>query len=325
MRRLANLLMGLGLALAAPAMAEPIAEEAPPPELTAKVAAMTAAAEAGGRGAFPAEMVSDPLLTTHTLYRPRDLRAATRRGKLPIVAWGNGACINYGNRFRYFLTDLASHGYLILAIGPRGPQVVEWKVSLDANNPEPTNERPPRSFAAQMNDAIDWALAENARRGSPYYRRLDPKAIAVIGQSCGGLQTIAAAADRRVTTAVVLNSGTFPEGRRPLAGTGDAVKASLRRIRVPTAWISGDETDNAHSNSNDDFAAFSNAPALRAWHRGTGHSSHYRELHGGLFAPVVVQWLDWQLKRRKAAATTFTGPDCTLCKEPGWVVQTKGF
>ena len=320
-------ILALLLALAAPLtlFAQPIADQAPPADLAEKVRVMTEAAAAGGRGAFPAEMVSDPLLPTHTLYRPRDLAAATRRAKLPIIAWGNGACANYGNRFRYFLTELASHGYLILAIGPRGPQVVEWKVSLDPANPQPASERLPGSYAAQLTDAIDWALAENARRGGPYYRRLDPKAVAVMGQSCGGLQTISAAADRRVATAVVLNSGTFPADRRPLAGTGDATKASLRRIRVPTAWISGDESDNAHANSNADFAAFTNAPALHAWHRGTGHSVHYREPHGGLFAPVVAAWLDWRLKRNGSAARTFTGPDCSLCKEPGWTVETKGF
>jgi dienelactone hydrolase len=323
MRRVITVLLGLAASITA--QAQPITDEAPPAEIAAKVAAMTAAAEAGGRGAFPADMVVDASLPTHTLYRPRDLAAATRRGKLPIIAWGNGACANYGNRFRYMLTDIASHGYLILAIGPRGPQVVEWKVSLDPANPLPTSERLPGSYAAQQIDAIDWALAENARKGSPYYNRLDTKAIAVMGQSCGGLQTISSAADRRVKTAVVLNSGTFPEGRRPLLGTGDAIKASLRRIRVPTAWISGDESDSAYVNSNDDYAAFANAPALRAWHKGTGHSSHYREVHGGLFGPVVVQWLDWQLKRRKAAASTFTGHDCSLCKAAGWTVQTKGF
>ncbi len=323
MRKVISFLMGL--AASASAIAQTIPDEAPPPDLAGKVAAMTAAAEAGGRGAFPAEMVSDASLPTHTLYRPRDLAAATRHGKLPIVAWGNGACANYGNRFRYMLTDIASHGYLILAIGPRGPQVVEWKVSLDAPGAPPPADRLPGSYAAQQIDAIDWAVAENARKGSPYYNRLDTRAIAVMGQSCGGLQTIASASDRRVKTAVVLNSGTFPADRKPLLGTGDANKASLRRIHVPTAWISGDESDQAFPNSNDDYAAFSNAPALRAWHKGTGHSSHYREVHGGLFGPVVVQWLDWQLKRRKAAASTFTGPDCSLCKADGWVVQTTGF
>jgi dienelactone hydrolase len=312
-------------AASAAAHAQIISDEAPPADLAEKVSVMTATAEAGGRGAFKADMVSDPALPTHTLYRPRDLAAATRKAKLPIIAWGNGACTNYGNRFRYMLTDIASHGYLILAIGPRGPQVVEWKVSLDANNTTPTSERLPGSYAAQQIDAIDWAVAENNRKGSPYYRRLDTKAIAVMGQSCGGLQTISSAADPRVTTAVVLNSGTFPADRKPLLGTGDANKASLRRIRVPTAWISGDESDQAFPNSNADYAAFTNAPALRAYHKGTGHSSHYREVHGGLFGPVVVQWLDWQLKRKTGAGKTFTGPDCSLCKADGWVVESKGF
>ncbi len=315
----------LAMVIAAPLAAQALIDEAPPPELAAKVATATAAAEAGGLGPFPAEMVADATLPTHTLYRPRDLGAAARRGRLPIVAWGNGACANYGNRFRYFLTELASQGYLVLAVGPIAPQVAEWKVSLDPANPLPPSERLPGSYAAQLTDAIDWAIAENGRRGSAYYRKLDTSAIAVMGQSCGGLQAISAAADRRVTTAVVLNSGTFPADRRPLAGTGDATKASLARIHVPTAWISGDESDNAFPNARDDYAAFVTAPALRAWQRGTGHSAHWREPRGGPFTPVVTAWLDWQLKHRRAAAATFTGPDCSLCRADGWTVETKGF
>lgn len=317
MRKSLTLLLGLTLATAALGQ-----NAAPPPDQAAKVAAMTAAAEAGGRGPFKAEMVNDPRLPTHTLYRPRELRAA---GKLPIIAFGNGACVNVGNRFRYFLTEIASHGYFILAIGQRGPQSAEWQVSLDPDNPLPPSERLPATTAAQLTDAIDWALAENARRGSPYYNRLDPRKIAVMGQSCGGLQAVSAGADRRVGSVVVLNSGTFAPDRKWLLGTGDANKESLRRIHAPTAWISGDETDQAFPNSNADYAAFTNAPALRAWHRGTGHSTHYREPHGGLFSPVVVEWLDWTLKHRATAARTFTGPACTLCKEEGWNVQTKGF
>ena len=321
-----NRLFGLlALALAAPLAGQALVDEAPPPELAAKVATATAAAEAGGLGAFPAEMVSDASLPTHTIYRPRDLAGAARQGRLPIVAWGNGACANYGNRFRYFLTEIASQGYLVVAVGPIAPQVAEWKVSLDPAGAPPPADRAPGSYAAQLTDAIDWALAENNRRGSAYYHRLDPTAIAVMGQSCGGLQAISAAADRRVTAAVVLNSGTFAEGRRPLLGTGDAIKASLRRIHVPTAWISGDESDQAYPNANADYAAFTTAPALRAWQRGIGHSAHWREPHGGPFTPVVAAWLDWQLKHRRASAATFTGPDCSLCRAEGWTVESKGF
>jgi pimeloyl-ACP methyl ester carboxylesterase len=306
------------------ASAQTAPDEAPPAELAAKVAAMTAAAEAGGEGPFKAEMVTDPGLPTHTIYRPRDMAAASRRGRLPILAWGNGACTNMGNRFRYFLTEIASSGYVVIAVGPLGPRSAEWKVSMTPPGAPPPPARAPQSFSAQLTDAIDWALAENNRRGSPYYHRLDASAIAVAGQSCGGLQAVSAAADRRVKTAMVLNSGTFPDGTAPLGGTGDANKASLNRIHVPVAWISGDDSDIAHKNAGGDFAAFSTAPALWAWHSGTGHSEHYREVHGGLFTPVATAWLDWQLKGSRTAGAMFTGADCRLCKAPGWNVQTKG-
>jgi dienelactone hydrolase len=305
--------------------AQTLVEEVPPAELTAKVAEANAALDAGGAGPFKAEMVADPSLPTHTLYRPRNLAAAAKRGKLPILVWGNGACVNIGNRFRYFLTEVASNGYLVLAIGPAGPRTAEWKVDITPDTGEPRRARVARSFSAQMGDAIDWAIAENGRKGSAYYHRLDVNAVAVAGQSCGGLQAISAAADRRVKTLLVLNSGTFPEGTPPISGTGDAIKASLRRIHGPVLWMSGDPSDTAHVNANADFEVFTNAPAIRAWHAGTGHSVHWREPRGGLMTQPVIDWLDWQLKGSIAARATFVGAGCKLCREPGWTVRAKGF
>lgn len=216
-----------------------------------------------------------------------------RGGKLPIIAWGNGACANIGNRFRYFLTEVASHGYLVVAVGPKGAQYTEWKADLSPPGSPPPAERPPASWALQLRDGVDWAVAENARKGSPYFGRLDTRAVGVMGQSCGGLQAIAEAAiDPRVKTLVVLNSGTYPDGTKPLAGTADANKGYLKRIRMPVAWISGDSSDVAFPNVNADFAAFTAGPALRAFKKGVGHSAHWREPHGGPFTPVVVDWLD---------------------------------
>ena len=310
--------------LAMPALAQQAAEEAPPADIAQRVALATRQAEAGGAGPFPAEMVSEASLPTHTIYRPRDMAAATAKGPIPVIAWGNGACTNVGNRFRYFLTEIASRGYVVVAVGPRGPSTMEWKVNLPQAADVPPEKRMPGSFAAQLVDAIDWAVAENARAGSPYQGRLDVSAIAVMGQSCGGLQAISAAADRRVRTAVILNSGTFPEGTPPLAGTGDAIRASLARLRGPTLWLSGDETDVAHRNAAGDFAAVTAVPAVWAWHHGTGHSEHFREPRGGLFVPVVADWLDWQLKGQVGRAASFVGQGCGLCSQPGWEVSTKG-
>src|SRR5262249_51134821 len=70
-----------------------------------------------GTGAFPATMEQDPGLPTHTVYRPKDL-SKLQGQKLPIIAWGNGACVNNGTSYRNFLTEIASHGFLAIAIGP---------------------------------------------------------------------------------------------------------------------------------------------------------------------------------------------------------------
>jgi dienelactone hydrolase len=64
-----------------------------------------------------------------------------------------------------------------------------------------------RSTSSQMTDAIDWAIAQNNDKASPYYGKLDVKEIAVSGMSCGGLQALEAAPDPRVTTTVICNSG----------------------------------------------------------------------------------------------------------------------
>ena len=74
--------------------------------------------EDGGTGPYPALMVTDKTLTTHTVFRPQDLSAFGGTRKLPIVAWGNGACANSPWEHVNFLSEVASHGFLVIAIGP---------------------------------------------------------------------------------------------------------------------------------------------------------------------------------------------------------------
>ena len=50
--------------------------------------------EDGGTGPLKALMGSDESLPTHTVFRPKDLSHGTNNVRLPIVAWGNGACAN---------------------------------------------------------------------------------------------------------------------------------------------------------------------------------------------------------------------------------------
>jgi dienelactone hydrolase len=277
-----------------------------------------------GSGPYKAVMAPAPGLATHTLYRPADMAAVT--GKLPIVAWGEGACANEGNRFRWFLSEIASHGYLILAVGPIGsPDKELWR----ADAPQPAVGAPPQALppppthSAQLIDAINWAIAENDRVGGPYFHRLDTGKIAVMGMSCGGAQAIEASADPRVSTSVMWNSGLFP-GETTMGGGKALTKDDLKLIHAPVAYISGDESDVAFVNANDDFQRLDRVPAFRAYRKMTGHGGTYGEANGGDFGKVAVAWLNWRLKGEAGAGRMFSGPQCGLCTNPAWTVQRKG-
>ena len=276
-----------------------------------------------GTGPYKAVMEPAPGLATHTLYRPADLGAV--RGKLPIIAWGEGACANEGNRFRWFLSEIASHGYLILAVGPIGaPDKEIWRQNAPqpAVGGPPPKLPPPATHSSQLVDAINWAVAENDRTGSPFFHRLDTGKVAVMGMSCGGAQAIEVSADPRVTTSVIWNSGLFP-GETTMGGGKTLTKDDLKLIHAPIAYISGDSSDVAFVNANDDFAHINQVPAFRAYRKATGHGGTYGEANGGDFGKVGVAWLNWRLKGDATAARMFLGPHCGLCTDPKWVVEQK--
>lgn len=281
-----------------------------------------------GSGPYPAIMETAPGLPTHTLYRPADLGAT---GKLPVVAWGNGACLNMGNSFRWFLSDIASYGYLVIAVGPIVTTLPQFPPESMAPIPPVAASvtaqgamklPPPATHSSQLIDAINWASAESERRGSPFYHRLDTHNIAVMGQSCGGVQAIEASADPRVRTTVVWNSGLFPQPTA-MAGGKTLTKEDLKLLHGPTAYISGDAEDIAFVNANDDFDHIGKLPILRAYGRGITHAGTYNARNGGEFAGIAVGWLNWQLKGDTRAAKNFVGPDCGLCVNPHWVVRSK--
>ena len=304
--------IGLLMAAAAPISAPAQYITTPPPDSAVL-----------GTGPYKAVMEPAPGLATHTIYRPADLAAV--RGKLPIIAWGEGACANEGNRFRWFLSEIASHGYLVVAVGPIGPADKEiWLQNAPQPQPggAPLKLPPPATHSSQLIDAINWASAENARPGSPFFHRLDPGRVAVMGMSCGGAQAIEASADPRVSTSVIWNSGLFP-GETTMGGGKTLTKEDLKLIHAPIAYISGDASDVAFLNANDDFDHLGQLPAFRAYRKLTGHGGTYGEANGGDFGKVGVAWLDWRLKGDAAAGRMFVGPGCGLCTDPKWVVRKK--
>ena len=71
------------------------------------------AADPAGSGPEPAIVYSDEALPTHTIYRPESLE-----DRYPVVLWGNGSCVNSNFGYREFLAEIASHGFIVAAIGP---------------------------------------------------------------------------------------------------------------------------------------------------------------------------------------------------------------
>ena len=307
-----SLALVLTLALCGAAAAQPAS---PPPDMLAPPS-NAPPPKAVALGPYAVTVESDPSLPTHTIYRPTDLRAFAG-GKLPIVAWGNGGCINAGLMFKNFLTEIASHGFLVVAIGP-----------IDAPLPNfgprpagaPVSIQPPATHDSQLIDAIDWAIAQNGKPGR-YHGVPDASAVAVMGQSCGGLQAIAVGGDPRIKTVVIWNSGVFnsANGLPMLSG---ATKASLAQIHAPMAYFIGGPTDIAYANAEDDFKRLQAIPVFKG-ELNVGHGGTYNQPNGGWFGEVGAAWLQWRLKGDKQAGKLFDGPRCGLCVDPAWTVEKK--
>jgi hypothetical protein len=263
--------------------------------------------EDGGNGEYKAIMISEPSLATHTVFRPQDLSVFGKKNKLPVIAWGNGACANSPWEHVNFLNEVASHGFLVIAIGPM---------------PEEGEQGGGRSQSSQLSDAIDWAIAQNSDKESPYYKKIDVENIAVSGMSCGGLQTLEMAPDPRVTTVVVCNSGVLPTPNGGMPGMPALEKEDLKKLHTPTLYLLGGETDIAYNNGMDDYKRISHVPVFVA-NLDVGHGGTYREPHGGEFAIVATAWYQWQMKDDKEASKMFVGDDCGLCNDDEWKFESK--
>ncbi len=281
-----------------------------------------------GEGPFPAVMEQDAGLPTHTVYHPQDL-AALKVQKLPIIAWGEGGCSNNGAFYKNFLSEISSYGFLVIATGP--PQAPQPRPAANAGAPAAGRGRGnaggggPATKASQLIDAINWALAENGRKDSHFYNRLDTTKIAVMGHSCGGIQALAVGDDGRIKLVVNWSGGLF---ETPPAGAGAAMekvpKEQLDKLHTPVFYISGDSMDIAFANSNDDFKRITRVPALRAWKDGIGHGGTYTQPNGGEFGKVAVALLKWQFQGDQEAGKMFQGANCSLCQDAKWHVEKKG-
>jgi dienelactone hydrolase len=288
-----------------------------------------------GSGPHKAIMATttDSGLSSHVAYYPANL-AQLGNKKMPVVIWGNGSCLFAGNRYRQFLTELASYGYLVISGGPMGP--VELEVGPQSN-PVTRSQRgaaggPPQQNAANapraptervtvplLKAAIDWAVGQNTDSASRFNNKLDPNRIVVMGHSCGGgLAVQLASEDPRVNGVGIWYSGAG------LAGARGNDASSLQKLKGPILIITGDEdNDIAYANGKATFETIVHTPIFYGWQDDLQHIGTFGAKNGGDNGTIARNWLEWTTRNDQNAGRMFKGAGCTLCKDPTWHIQKK--
>ncbi|MBQ1693028.1 MAG: alpha/beta hydrolase [Bacteroidales bacterium] len=264
--------------------------------------------EDGGTGPYKAIMVEEPSLEAHTILRPTDLTPFNANNPLPVLVWGNGACTNSPWEHVNFLSEIASHGFIVVATG---------FIPLNGER-----YRGPQSTSAQQIEGIDWVFKVNEDPSSPYYHKLDTKNIALAGMSCGGLQTLDNCQDPRLKAIMICNSGLFSDPSTAVPGMPMPAKEKLLQIHTPVMYLLGGPEDIAYANGMDDFHRINHVPAFAANYP-VGHGGTYAQPHGGEFAVIATAWLEWQLKGDAKAGAMFLGNPCGVAQREGWTAEKK--
>lgn len=258
----------------------------------------------GGSGPYKAEAISESSLPGFVVYRPVDLiEAVTHEGPLPLVVFANGACNDTSLPYERMLSDLASYGYLVVALGE-----MQDSISDRALHKSPVED---------IVKAMDWAEARNNDPDTPYNNKIDLEYIAVAGHSCGGAQALANCADPRVSTCIMLNAGM---GDIEMAG---ASKESLKSLHGPILYLIGGESDIAYGNALLDYERIDNVPVAFANHLRAGHGGTYHEPYGGSFSRMMRAWLNWQFKDKRQDIDIFLRN--RLNEFPDFTMKAKNF
>jgi len=258
----------------------------------------------GGTGPYPAMVAKEASLPDFAVYRPQDLeKAALAESKLPIVLFANGACVNSSLEYERLLTQVASHGYVIIAVG---------ELQMESNS------RPAVDYDASLVlDALDWITAQAGDVNSEYYQRVDLDKIAGSGHSCGGAQIVSLADNPAFKTYVILNSGM---GDMSMAG---ATPESLQNYHAPVLYIVGGETDVAYSNALLDYSRIDHVAVTLSNLINGGHSGTFWDPYGGSNSLMMLKWLDWQFKNSTENCKVFLDND--LSEFPGWELFSKNY
>lgn len=257
----------------------------------------------GGSGEYKAVVISEETLPECTVYRP-----ATLSDIFPLIVFANGGCRNFNVEHEHLLNEIASNGYIVIALG-------EWSDrDFEELEQEKHNQKADTDLIV---DAIDWACAQNAMPSSDYYHKIDVRNIAAMGQSCGGAQVYQVSYDLRLKTLLIMNSGM---GDMKLLGTTQDL---LKEISVPVLYEIGGPSDIAYKNALSDYS-LAKFPAVIA-NIDLGHVGDWKTKNGGKFAQLAIRWFNWQLKGMPSESAVFFDNTYREAFYPDWTIEYKNF
>ena len=322
--------------------------------------------EDGGTGPYKSEVVGDVSCPGFTVYRPQNLKdVVDRQGTLPVIVYANGACFNNNVEMRLLLSEVASYGYVVAAIGPYDEEDVmaQWKGVLQSAYPETkgevvmangekilpltAEERKAREEqqAKQREEAQKKAKKNKKQQAEPPFRTYPKMLLEVLSwltdqnatagseyYHCLDLDHVAAMG-QSCGGAQVLGVSHDPRIKTCVmlnSGIGDmemmgTTKENLKNLHQPMFYMIGGPGDIAYANAQKDYERIADNIPVVMLNSKDGHSGTYYEKHGGNYAKAVVKWLDWQLKGRVAQSAIFLDDEYLKMKFPEWQGVRKNF
>jgi hypothetical protein len=249
-------------------------------------------------------MTESPAVAPYfNVYRPEDLEAPGE--PLPVLAWANGGCVRGDDSWRALFQRWAGSGMVVLTL-----------------TASPTGTLFDMSTLDDHRGLIDWAFAENAKEGSPYYGKLDTSRIVTAGNSCGGVTALQVAAmDDRVKSVFVLSGGSqFP------GATDDEIKSVVSVVDAAVIYIEGGTEDISREYVEKEFNFYKEGHPVAIVARSTGDHPTVSTDPGILAdaAELGLEWFDLSLWGSQAALDVLmTKTVCATCMEGIWKLNAK--
>ena len=322
--------------------------------------------EGGGSGPYKSEVVGDASCQGFTLYRPQNMKeVVAKQGALPVIVYANGSCYDNNVEMRLLLSEVASHGYVVAAIGAYDEEDVmaTWKEILLLNYPEtkgevimangekiqPLTEEETKAYLeekakqrekATKNDEEPAELPSSALF-TTYPEMLLEVLDWLTNQNADSKSEYYHCLDLNHVAAMGEGCGGFqvlgvahdPRIKTCVmlnSGIGDmemmeASKETLKDLHTPMFYMIGGPTDIAYENAQMDYERIADNIPVVMLNSKDGSFGTYYEKYGGNYAKAVVKWMDWQLKGQVGQSAMFLDDEYLKKNFLGWQGVRKNF